>query len=95
MWDWDKYVTLYKEQHDIMESLTNYDYSGMDNDTKVCHFFQSVKSPELEAVINVVCAQPEKNGTDFDATMSYLGQMFTKKSLFAQSVQITKPKVSW
>ena len=22
-WDWDKYVALYKEQHAIMESLTN------------------------------------------------------------------------
>ena len=34
-WDWDKYVALHKEQHAIMESLTDYGYSGMDNGTKV------------------------------------------------------------
>ena len=64
-----------------MESLTDYGYSGMENGTKVHHFLQDIESPELEAVVNVVQAQPEKYGTDFDATMSYLGQMVLKKSL--------------
>ena len=79
-WDWDKYVVLHKEQHTIKESLTDYGYIGMDNGTKVCHFLQDIKSPELEAVVNVVCAQPEKYGTDFDAVLSYLCQMVTKKA---------------
>ena len=62
-WGWDKYVTLHKEQHAIMDSLRDYGYSGMDNGIKVNHFVQGNKSPELEAVVNVVCAQPEKYGT--------------------------------
>ena len=77
-----------------------YGYSGMDNDTKVHHFLQDIKSTELEAAVNVVWAQPEKYGVDFDATVSYLGQMVTKKSLVMQSVciaktgrQLVKPKV--
>ena len=37
-WDWDKYVTHHNEQHVIMEHLTDYGYSDMDNDTKVHHF---------------------------------------------------------
>ena len=52
----------------------------MDNGTKVGHFLQGIKSTELEAGINAVWAQPEKYGTDFDATVSYLGQIVTKKS---------------
>ena len=72
-WDCDKYVAFHKEQHVIVESLTDYGYSRMDNGTKVCCFLEGIKSTELEALINVVWAQQEKYGSDFDATMSYLG----------------------
>ena len=89
-WDWDKYITLHKEQHAIMESLTDYGYSGMNNGTKVGHFLQGIKSIELKAAVNVVWAQPKKYETDFDATVSYLGQMVIKKSLIMQSVHIAK-----
>ena len=92
MWDWDKYVALHKEQHAIMESLTDYGYSGMDNGSKVCHFLQGIKSSELEAMVNVVHAQPEMYGTDFDVVVSYLGQMVTRKGLIMQSVQIATTK---
>ena len=87
-WDWYKYVALHKKQHTIMESLTDYGYSCIDNGTKVHHFLQGIKSSELEAAINVVCAQLEKYGTDFDAVVSYLSQMVTKKGLIVQSVWI-------
>ena len=56
-WDWDKYVVLHKEQHAIMESLTDYSYCRMDNSNKVCHFLQGIKSIELEASISVVQTQ--------------------------------------
>ena len=87
-WDWDKCVVLHKEQHAIIESLTDYGYSGLDNGPKVCHFLQGIKSPELEAAVNVVCAKPGKYGMDFDAVVSYLGQMVTKKGVVMQSVPI-------
>ena len=64
----------------------------MDNGTKVCHFLQGIKSPELEAAVNVVCTQPEKYGTDFDATVSYLDQMVTKKGKIGS--QMVRPKVA-
>ena len=44
-----------------MESLTDYGSSGMDNSTKVCHFLQGMKNTEMEAVVNVVWAQPENH----------------------------------
>ena len=89
-WGWDKYVTLHKEQHTIMGSLTDYGYSGIYNGTKVHHFTQGIKSTELEAVVNNVWAQPEKDGPDFDATVSYLGQIVTKKGLSMQSIHIAR-----
>ena len=56
----EKYVLLYNEQHVIMESLAYYGYSGMDNSTK------------FDAAVNAVQTQLDKNGTDFDATVSKL-----------------------
>ena len=91
-WDWDQYIALQKEQHAIMERLADYGYSGMGNGTKVHHFLQDIKSTELEAAVNVIQAQPEKNGTDFDTTVSYLGQTVTKKGPFVQSVHIAKTR---
>ena len=41
----------------------------------------SKASRALEAAVNVVGDQPEKYEMDFDATMSYLGQIIMKKSL--------------
>ena len=53
-WDWDKYITLHKEQHAIMEILTDYGYSGIYNGTKVCNLLQGIKSNELEGALNDV-----------------------------------------
>ena len=72
----------------------------MENGTKVRHFLQSIKSTYLEAAVNVVWVQPEKYGTDFDATVSYLVKTVTKKGVLMQSIHIAqirsqslKPKV--
>ena len=103
-WDWNKYVTLHKDQHMIMESLADHVYSGINNDTKVCQFLKEIKSTESEAVVNVVQTQSEKCGKDFDTMVFYLGQMVMKNDYNIQSVyiaknrsQLAKPKValSW
>ena len=49
MWDWDKDITLHKEQNTTVESLTDYGYSGMNKGTKIRHFLQGIKSTELDA----------------------------------------------
>ena len=81
-WDWNKYVALCKEQHKIIESLLDHGYSGMDEGTEDHHFLQGIKSTELEAVVYVVQAQPEKYGKYFDITVSYLGHLVMKKGLY-------------
>ena len=100
-WDWDKYVALHKEQLTIMESLTDYGYSGIDKGTNVHHFLKGIKSIELEVAVNAILAQPEKYGKNFYTTLSYLGQMVRTKCYTMQSVHIAmtrsqpaKPKVA-
>ena len=62
----------------------------MDKGTKVYHFLQDIKSIEFDAAVNVVCAQPEKYGKDFDVTLNHLGQMATKNGCTMQLVCIAK-----
>ena len=45
-----------------MDSLADHGYSGIDDGIKVHHFLQGIKSTELEAEVNVVWAQPKKDG---------------------------------
>ena len=44
----------------------------------------------MEVAVNVVQAQPEKYGTDFEATVSYLGQMVTKNGPSMQTIHVAK-----
>ena len=67
-----------------MESLRD-GYSRMDHCTKVCHFLQGIKNTELEAVVNIVCAQ-QKN------YVSYLWQMVMKKGTSMQSIHIVRTR---
>ena len=76
----------------IMESLSDHGYSGVNDGTKVWHFLQGNKVTQLKAAVNLVEAQPEKYGNGFDATVSYLGQIFMKKGYNMQSVHVAKTK---
>ena len=73
-----------------MESLEDKIYSVIEDGTKVYHFLQRIKNFELEVAINVIWAQIEKHGKNFDTMMSYLGQMVTKKDHNLQFIQIAK-----
>ena len=66
----------------------------MNNCTNVSHFLQGINSIELKAAVNVGQAQAENYETDFDATMSYLGQMVMKKETSMQSLHIAKTNIS-
>ena len=71
--DRDKYVSVHKEKHTIMESHADHLHSCIDNENEVHHFLQGIKSTQLEAAINAVWTEPEKYGKNFDATVTYLG----------------------
>ena len=73
-----------------MESLADHGYSDIDFGIKVGPFLQGIKSTESEAAVNVVQAQPEESGEDFDGTMPYLGQMVTHNCYNMHSVHIAK-----
>ena len=76
----------------IMKRLKYYGYIGMNKGKRVCHFLQGIRCSELEAAVNVVLVQPEKYGTDFCKSVSYVGQMVMKKGSTMQSINIAKTR---
>ena len=73
-----------------MECLSDYCYSGINDGTKVHHFLHDIERTELDVVVNVIWAQPEKYGKNFDAMTSYLCQVVTKKGYNVKSIHIAK-----
>ena len=73
-----------------LEGLVDHGYISTNDCTNIDHFLHGIKSTELEAVVNIAWAQPEKYGKHFDATVSYLCQMVMKKGYNMQFVHIAK-----
>jgi hypothetical protein len=68
-WNFEKYATLYKKQHGILECLVEHGYKGINEGTKVCHLMDGIKTTKLDAV----CALINANATlkkDFDLVVA-------------------------
>ena len=46
-WDFERYATLHKEQHIILEGLKEYGYAGMDEGSKTRHILAEIKGSRL------------------------------------------------
>jgi hypothetical protein len=66
-WTWEKYVQIHAEQHAVLNGLTDYGYSGIDNGTKVHKLMAGIKTDALDTVKAAVLASPalRKNYPDF------------------------------
>ena len=49
-WNFEKFVTSHKEQHTILEGLTDHGYGGMDVRTKVTRLLDGIQTETLDAV---------------------------------------------
>jgi hypothetical protein len=57
-WTWEKYVQIHVEQHAVLNRLTDYGYSGIDNVTKVRKLMVGIKTDALDTVKSAVLASP-------------------------------------
>ena len=48
-WDFERYATLHKEQHTILEGLKEYGYGGMDEGSKTRHLLAGIKTTALDS----------------------------------------------
>lgn len=49
-WTFEKYATLHKEQHNIIEGLMEHGYTGIDNRSKVRYLSDGIKTSSLDSV---------------------------------------------
>ena len=58
-WDFERYVTLHKEQHTFLEGLKEYGYAGMDEGSKTRHLLAGIKTTALDSVKTQILCNPE------------------------------------
>jgi hypothetical protein len=57
-WTWEKYLQIHAEQHDVLNGLPDYGYSGIDNGTTVRKLVGGIKTDALDTVKAAVLASP-------------------------------------
>jgi hypothetical protein len=55
-WTWEKYVHIHADQHAVLNGLTEYRYSSIDNGTKVRKLMVGIKTEALDTVKAAVMA---------------------------------------
>jgi hypothetical protein len=62
--NYDKLVSIHKEGHTRLESLTPHGYKGIDEGTKIRYFLPSIRDPRLKTVVELVRGNPDYNTFD-------------------------------
>ena len=47
-WNFEKYVHMHQDQHTILQGLVEHGYAGIDDQSKVCHLLDGIKTNELD-----------------------------------------------
>jgi hypothetical protein len=68
-WNFEKFVSMHKKQHTVLENLTEQGYSGIDDRSKVRHLLAGIKTKELDAVKSQILSSAELR-SDFDGCVS-------------------------
>ena len=68
-WNFDKYATLHKEQHHVLEGLKMHGYKGIDDRLKVRNLKDSIKTTKLDTVKAVILTSADHR-SDFDGCVN-------------------------
>ena len=58
-WDFERYATLHKEQHTMLEGLKEYGYTGMDEGSKTRHILAGIKTTAPDSVKTQILCNAE------------------------------------
>ena len=86
-WTFEKYVTVYKEQHTILNGLTEYGYAGIDERIKVRKLLEGIKVEKLDVVKSQILSSPHLR-TDFDACVDLFNQFIAQQQSFTRDVHL-------
>jgi hypothetical protein len=86
----EKYISVHKDNHYILESLKAYGYIGMDERTKVRHFMNGVKTKDLDAVKMTINANAELRSNFDKCTSLFKDAVEQAQADHTPSVNISK-----
>lgn len=89
-WNFEKYVTVHKEQHHILHSLEEHGYKGIDDRSKVRYLNDGIKTTKLDTIKATILSSAEYRA-DFDGCVT-LYKDFIKQSDGALELKVAALK---
>jgi hypothetical protein len=86
-WTWEKYVQIHTEQHAVLNDLTDYGYSGIDNGTKVRKLMAGIKTDALENVKAAVLASHALR-TNYPDVVTLYGDFIKQQNIESESMNV-------
>ena len=82
-WNFDKSVFAHKEQHIILEKLTDFGYAGVDEGSKIRHFIQGNTDPSLTPM--TASLSTIKGNKTFNSVVESYKTFITQQRLHSKS----------
>jgi hypothetical protein len=87
-WTWEKYIHTHAEQHAVLNGLTDYVYSGIDNGTKVRKLMAGIKTDALDTVKAAVLASPALH-TKYPDVVTLYGDFIKQQKIESASMNVS------
>jgi hypothetical protein len=92
-WTWEKYVQIHAEQHAVLNGLTEYGYSGIDNGTKVRKLMVGINTDDLDTVKAAVLASPALR-TNYPDGVTLYGDFVTQQKIESASMNVSDAHIT-
>jgi hypothetical protein len=92
-WTWEKYVQIHAEQHAVLNGLTDYGYSGIDNGTKVRKLMAGIKTDALDTLKATVLASPALR-TNYPDVVTLYGDFIKKQKIESARMNLSDAHIT-
>jgi hypothetical protein len=92
-WTWEKYVQIHAEQHAVLNGLTDYGYSGIDNGTKIRKRMADINTDALDTVKAAVLESPALR-TNYPDVVPLYGYLIKQHKIESESMNVSDAHIT-
>jgi hypothetical protein len=92
-WTWEKYVHIHVEQQEVLNGLTDYGYSGIENGTKVRNLMAGIKTDALDTVKAAVMSSPALR-TNYPDVVHLHGDFIKQHNIESASMNVSDAHIT-
>jgi hypothetical protein len=92
-WTWEKNVQIHAEQHAVLNGLTDYGYSGIDNGTKVRKLMAVIKTDALDNGKAAVMESPDLR-TNYPDAVTLYGDFMKQQKIESASMNVSDAHIT-